>query len=334
MRPTIPLITHLRISAAATLISLNIPSTSEAGTFVSRALSANDLSDSTSNAGALQTAATSGAPEIDGVTTTVVTGVTGGSEPSVMTYRAVGADLDFTYDITVEAYQSEGGVETLVTRRNVSGHVQPSSNLGGQDRQRIDSPDTVGEGNWEFVRLTVGNVQVTSGGPINLLGFSAAQVNSINATGDDGDIEDASNDSVLASWVGDPEGASGTLELSATHPTSIDFVATGNSGGRNANKASGFAVAFETGPGSPFIMTDVTFDGSTATATWNSDPDQPYYVYFSTDLVNWEELDDSFASQGASTTYTDDIASRFAAMDPPQPVPAFGFYRAEENNDG
>ena len=79
-------------------------------------------------------------------------------------------------------------------------------------------------------------------------------------------------------------------------------------------------------------MTAVSFDGSEATATWNSKPaPQLYYVYFSTDLTNWIELEDSVESQGASTTYTDPIADRFALDE--LPVPDHGFYRVEESND-
>jgi hypothetical protein len=110
-------------------------------------------------------------------------------------------------------------------------------------------------------------------------------------------------------------------ELAAMSPGTANFLRSDGSDGTLG--VNGTAI--------PFLMTDVTFDGTTSTATWNSNPDQQYFVYFSTDLINWAEIDDSFVSQGTSTTYTDAIVERFAKDE--LPVPDQGYYRVLKSNE-
>jgi len=59
-------------------------------------------------------------------------------------------------------------------------------------------------------------------------------------------------------------------------------------------------------PRAPFAITNIVraMDGSSAEITWNSREDRNYAVESSVDMKEWEELDDSVASSGESTTYT------------------------------
>ncbi len=57
-------------------------------------------------------------------------------------------------------------------------------------------------------------------------------------------------------------------------------------------------------PGSPFVITGVTpKDDNTVDITWNSRPGAFYSVSVSTNLENWTEVIDGYASQGESTTF-------------------------------
>jgi len=55
----------------------------------------------------------------------------------------------------------------------------------------------------------------------------------------------------------------------------------------------------------PFQFTAVAYDSDAAkaTLTWNSLPGRFYILFESTDLINWEEVDDGILSGGFSTTY-------------------------------
>jgi hypothetical protein len=57
----------------------------------------------------------------------------------------------------------------------------------------------------------------------------------------------------------------------------------------------------------PFEITQLTYDGTGATLTWNSRPGASYALDFSTDLTegSWTEIDDGIISQGEETTFTD-----------------------------
>ncbi len=107
----------------------------------------------------------------------------------------------------------------------------------------------------------------------------------------------------------------------------FDVVIGGAGGGMSV---AGIAFEAAASPGSSdLVMIDITSDGDQVSVTWRSrPPPQQYRVFFSTDCISWLELEDSFPSQGATTTYTDPIAARFDFE--MQPVPPLGFYRAME----
>ena len=68
-------------------------------------------------------------------------------------------------------------------------------------------------------------------------------------------------------------------------------------------------VAFEiTGAiGNRFEITDITLSGGNVSLTFRSTPGAKYGIFRSTDLTpDWEELDDSFDSQGETTIFVDD----------------------------
>lgn len=64
-------------------------------------------------------------------------------------------------------------------------------------------------------------------------------------------------------------------------------------------------------PPVPFIITAIDRDDAAGrtTITWNSRDNRVYAVESSDDLIAWEELNDSVASGGESTTYTDILAT-------------------------
>ncbi|MDG2401024.1 MAG: hypothetical protein P8M04_10660 [Akkermansiaceae bacterium] len=74
-----------------------------------------------------------------------------------------------------------------------------------------------------------------------------------------------------------------------------------------------------------FTITGIEYDISapSATVTWNSKPNLFYSIEFSTDLVNWEEVSDSIESDGATTSYFDDLSTRFSLGE----LPIHGYYR-------
>ena len=78
------------------------------------------------------------------------------------------------------------------------------------------------------------------------------------------------------------------------------------------------------GPQAPLTITEFEYDEATdrATLTWNSKTNAIYSAEVSTDLVNWLEVDDSIASQGATTTVTLPPGTREAKY----------FYRVYRNN--
>ena len=54
-----------------------------------------------------------------------------------------------------------------------------------------------------------------------------------------------------------------------------------------------------------FKITDVSLDSGDVTITWNSRPGRNYVLDSSSDMQTWLEVEDSIASMGSSTTYTD-----------------------------
>jgi len=73
-------------------------------------------------------------------------------------------------------------------------------------------------------------------------------------------------------------------------------------------------------------MTGITrnADGSEVEITWRSRPNVSYVVEFSSDLKNWQEIDDGFDSQGESTTLVD---TNFTVQSPVR-----GAYRVRESD--
>ena len=208
-------------------------------------MDATDISD-TLGGGAFRNVTTSGAPTIGGVATNISATTLNGTADtdSVITYHVTGSGFDFFYDLRISAWQSEQGSESMVSKRLNGGEVMPDGNLAGEHRQRIDSPDTVGAGNWEFIRLSVENVVNNGGTAVTLLGFNAVRIDAVANAGADGNIEDVNNaGAVIDSWTGGIAG-SATVDLSDTYTSSIDLVATSGGTSNNENQAHGFAVDF------------------------------------------------------------------------------------------
>ena len=62
-------------------------------------------------------------------------------------------------------------------------------------------------------------------------------------------------------------------------------------------------------PPVPFVITEITHDAATGKTeiTWNSRANRTYAVDASDDLNAWEELDDGVASEGESTSFTNNL---------------------------
>ncbi len=54
-----------------------------------------------------------------------------------------------------------------------------------------------------------------------------------------------------------------------------------------------------------FAITRIRYDGTVAEVTWNSRARSTYAIDYSTDLIQWFEINDSIESQGDETTYPD-----------------------------
>ena len=293
---------------------------------------------------------------VDGIQSDNLATITENVATSAVTFTAEFVDdslglgltgLKIQYDVTISAFRFDGADTVAGLIDEASGHL---GIRGGSNNSTIDSAAGIDNGEeFEFIRASIGNVSVVAdpngalggGETIAVDGFVGPTIRVGSSDGaEKGSVYIAGTTDVgttaLASFDGTSFRQYLTWETAALEVDSYPDTAPTN--GDQGIDLQGFKAQFSivSDPGSldGLRMTDVTFDGTTATATWNSRANQPYFVYFSTDLVNWEELDDSFASQGESTTYTDDLATRFGALEPPQPVPANGFYRAEENNNG
>ncbi len=74
-------------------------------------------------------------------------------------------------------------------------------------------------------------------------------------------------------------------------------------GGQSADRFRITAVDYDDNPDSP----SVTFE-------WNSQPGANYLITYSLDLAQWEELDDSYASGGETTSFTHAFVPDFAGL--------------------
>jgi hypothetical protein len=55
----------------------------------------------------------------------------------------------------------------------------------------------------------------------------------------------------------------------------------------------------------PFAITKIDYDGNDAAVTWNSKLGSNYAIDYSSDLIQWFEINDSIPSEGDETTFTD-----------------------------
>jgi len=165
-----------------------------------------------------------GPEEVDGVTTTLVSGISGdNTSPNSMTLRSVDSltGADFEWTVSYEGFTSVGG--TVTGAINVRGGIGVDSTLGGEHRDQIDSSAIVGAGNFEFERLTVSlgtiHSQGTLAGPLQLEGISRVWVKNTDGGDDTGNVlvaGDANSvgTTVLGSWAVD-HGFEGDVFLSS-----------------------------------------------------------------------------------------------------------------------
>jgi hypothetical protein len=80
-------------------------------------------------------------------------------------------------------------------------------------------------------------------------------------------------------------------------------------------------IVHRAGAGDLFEITDITASSEQVVLTWNSLPGRDYAIEFSTDLSNpiWIEVDDGVASEGTTTSFTDDDPARIGLPE--------GYYR-------
>ena len=71
-------------------------------------------------------------------------------------------------------------------------------------------------------------------------------------------------------------------------------------------------------PADRFRITEVNYDDNPAspsvTLVWNSQPGANYVITYSSDLQQWEELDDSYPSDGETTTFTHEFVPDFVEL--------------------
>ncbi len=284
------------------------------------------------------------AKAVDSVTTTLIEGVGNGTTPQVFRYNVVdtttGVDFDFTVAFT--AFANNSGSYEPTNRRAAS-----VDSPGQESRERIEFLTAGGFS--EYVRTAFDPDSVvinTPGYNVSFAGWKEVNLTSIG-TSAEGEIREsgstnAPGTSSLAGFAA-ADGGAQVLSLAASSATSIDWVPTAGDQGANSNtggfgfQAKGFVMSFDVTqgplPSDPgFKITDVNYDGEQASVTWPSNPaPQNYKVFFSPDLISWEELDDSFQSQGTSSTYIDPIAERYATLE--LPLPPKGFYRVQESDE-
>ena len=80
-------------------------------------------------------------------------------------------------------------------------------------------------------------------------------------------------------------------------------------------------IVHRAGAGVPFEITDITASPEQIVLSWNSLPNRDYAVEFTADLSSpvWIEVDDGVASEGTTTTFTDDDPARIGLPE--------GYYR-------
>ncbi|MGB0328610.1 MAG: LamG-like jellyroll fold domain-containing protein, partial [Akkermansiaceae bacterium] len=84
--------------------------------------------------------------------------------------------------------------------------------------------------------------------------------------------------------------------------TQFDITYTATDGAGNSTTVTRTVTVV---PGAPFAITSTVYnDNNTVGITWNSRPGAFYTIEVSTDLENWAEIQDGYASQGEETSYT------------------------------
>ena len=134
-------------------------------------------------------------------------------------------------------------------------------------------------------------------GSIVAYGFTAGGTDQNGNDGNVGNFPYPTNDGDgLITFVGTSRFGAGGVGV---YPNTPD--------GGPVNRYGAGTFVYDSGPTAPFEITDVAYDreAGEASITWNSRTGAFYSIDFSADLESWEELDDSVASEGESTTYVE-----------------------------
>lgn len=182
---------------------------------------------------------------VNGVTTNIVdpTGFySNGASPKTGTYHSIDSatGAEFTYDITLNGYQSQGGTISPTNLRNIGSNFGVDSTLAGETNNQIDSAAFLGGNDFEFLRVSVDNINVLDPGtltePLEFAGFFGANIRTAAdppPTADEGTIFEAGTGDVLGTNV------VGTWDDAAYRvlvdwdgldplPQALDFLATGD----------------------------------------------------------------------------------------------------------
>jgi hypothetical protein len=216
----------------------------------------------------------------------------------VLELGAFDADTDgFMTEITVTLWSRDDGetpfdpgddAEGEILATTVFSEAAPGDVLNGFQFRDLDSPIILEPGGYT----------------ISAAGYNGAENNGNVGTGFDVNAF-LLTESDAIEFVGGSRFSGSVGE----YPTSVD-------GGPEVRYASG-SFTFDEGSSEPFQITQVIYDGENRTVTleWNSSPGGNYAVSFSDDLIVWIELEDGLASQGESTTFTEegipDVPARY-----------------------
>ncbi len=185
-------------------------------------------------------------PSVGGVTTTLIARSGGNSTPGIVTYNVVDAatGADFNFDVTYEGLLSDssGTITPGVQGRFSGGHFSVDSPLPGENRNAIDSAASLNlsGGDFEFARLSLGNIVVNSAHTVSTAGFETLYLKLAQDSPDEaGEVRQAGTTTVLGSYSG-PFASINSGPVGLTPSTSIDYVPTGD-----AAAIQGFQVTFD-----------------------------------------------------------------------------------------